>query len=324
MGVERSSYVALCGGVGGAKLALGLAELLGDRLTIIVNTGDDFEHLGLAISPDIDTVIYTLAGLANLESGWGRAGETWSFMEALAALGGPTWFKLGDKDLAMHVERSRWLAEGKALSAFCEHIRRRLGIAPAILPMSDDAVRTRVTTPDGELAFQDYFVARKCEPPVTSIRYEGAEAARPLGAALNALRASQLAGVIICPSNPYLSVDPILSLPALRQAVGDCAAPVVAVTPLIGGKAVKGPTAKLMRELGAEILPRAVAGHYGALIDGFILDEADRAEANGIPVPVGVEQTLMTDLASKTTLAQAAIDLCEALSAGPKARLARA
>ncbi len=139
LSVERSSYVALCGGVGGAKLALGLAELLGDRLTIIVNTGDDFEHLGLAISPDIDTVIYTLAGLANLETGWGRAGETWSFMEALAGLGGPTWFKLGDKDLAMHVERTRWLAEGKALSAFCEHIRRRLGIAPAILPMSDDA-----------------------------------------------------------------------------------------------------------------------------------------------------------------------------------------
>ncbi len=324
MSAGPSRYVALCGGVGGAKLALGLAELLGERLTIIVNTGDDFEHLGLAISPDVDTVVYTLSWLANPEAGWGRAGESWSFMEALAALGGPDWFKLGDKDLAMHVERTRWLAEGKPLSAFCERVRRQLGIRPVFLPMSDDPVRTRVATAEGELAFQDYFVGRKCEPIVTAIHYDGAETARPLPAALDALSEPDLAGVIICPSNPYLSVDPILSLPSLRQAVRGCAAPIVAVTPLIGGKAVKGPTAKLMRELGIDVSPRAVAEHYGGLIDGFILDAADAPQAADIPVPVRIEPTLMTDLASKVALARAAVEFCEQLSAESGARQARA
>ncbi len=320
MSVDGTKYVALCGGIGGAKLALGLAECLGSRLSIIVNTGDDFEHLGLAISPDIDTVVYTLAGIANPETGWGRAEESWSFMDALKQLGGPDWFQLGDKDLAMHVERTRWLAGGGTLSDFCKRIRRRLGIAPSILPMSDGPVRTRLQTAEGELAFQDYFVARKCEPSVSAIRYEGAETARPLKAARDALAAPDLGGVIICPSNPYLSVDPILSLPALRDALTGCAAPVIAVTPLIGGQAVKGPTAKLMKELGVEVSPRAVAKHYGALLDGFVLDEVDEEAAARIPLPVRIERTLMTDLDSKVALAGSAIAFCQALAASREVR----
>jgi LPPG:FO 2-phospho-L-lactate transferase len=321
LNIYREKYVALCGGVGGAKLALGLAEILGSDLTIIVNTGDDFEHLGLAISPDIDTVVYTLAGLANPTAGWGRADESWSFMQALAELGGPDWFRLGDKDLAMHVQRTRWLADGGTLSDFCEEIRRRLGIAPAIVPMSDDAVRTLVHTEDGELEFQDYFVARQCEPRVTAIRYDGAERAWPVDTALEALNAPGLGGVIICPSNPYLSIDPILSVPALREALLACPAPVIAISPLIGGEAVKGPTAKLMAELGVEISPQAIARHYGAMIDGFILDRADEAEASRFTLPIRVEQTLMTDLAGKQALARGSIAFCEALAAGR--RLAR-
>jgi LPPG:FO 2-phospho-L-lactate transferase len=313
---DRVTYVALCGGVGGAKLALGLARILGRDLTIIVNTGDDFEHLGLAISPDIDTVVYTLAGLANPDAGWGRVDESWSFMQALAELGGPDWFRLGDKDLAMHIQRTRWLTEGGLLSGFCEDTRQRLGIAPAIVPMSDDAVRTLVQTPEGELEFQDYFVARQCEPRVSAIRYEGAERAWPVDTALEALNAPALGGVIICPSNPYLSVDPILSIPALREALLACPAPVIAISPLIGGEAVKGPTAKLMAELGAEISPHAIARHYGALIDGFILDQADAGEASRFNLPIRIEPTLMTYLAGKLALARGSIAFCEALAAG--------
>lgn len=312
--MDRTQYVALCGGVGGAKLVLGLAETLGARLTVIVNTGDDFEHVGLTICPDIDTVIYTLAGLANPETGWGRAGETWSFMEALAALGGPEWFKLGDKDLAMHVERTRWLAEGRTLSDFCKNVRRRFAIKPAILPISDDPISTRLTTEGGDLSFQDYFVAQKCQPAVTEIHFDGSQSARPLKAALDALAAPCLGGVIICPSNPYLSVDPILSLPGLRMAIQTCAAPVIAVTPLIEGKAMKGPTVKLMKELGVRVSSHAVAEHYGPLIDGFILDKADEAEASAFTIPIRIEKTRMTDLPSKVALARSAIDFCEELA----------
>ncbi len=319
MDSEPLHYVALCGGVGGAKLALGLAECLGRNLTVIVNTADDFEHLGLAISPDVDTVIYTLAGLANPKTGWGRADESWAFMEALAAIGGPAWFRLGDKDLAMHIERTRWFAEGQTLSGFCDRICRQFGIAPTILPMTDDAVRTIVHTSEGKLPFQDYFVARKCEPVVTAIRFDGAEHAWPLESAIEVLNAPDLGGVIVCPSNPYLSVDPILAIPALREALYACPAPIVAVTPLIGGRAVKGPTAKLMAELGVEVTPRAIAEHYRPLIDGFVLDKADKAEAASIAVPVRIASTLMTDLASKTALAQSAIDFCGELAAGPRA-----
>ncbi len=315
---SRNSYVALCGGIGGAKLVLGLAQILpADALTVIVNTGDDFEHVGLHISPDIDTVMYTLAGIANPETGWGRKDETWSFMSALRALGGPDWFKLGDLDLAMHVERTRWLRAGGTLSDFCLHVREKLGVGPLVLPGSDDPLRTMLETSEGRLAFQDYFVARKCAPEVRAIDYEGVASARPAPLALAALATPALKGIIICPSNPYLSIDPILAIPGLRQAIKDAGAPVVAVTPVIGGEAVKGPTAKIMRELG--IVPGAaeIVRHYGALLDGFVLDCRDEAARGELELPVHIADTWMTDLASKTAIAAEVLAFCTRLKGQP-------
>ena len=310
------SYVAICGGMGGAKLALGLSRVVeGPALTMVVNTGDDFEHLGLHISPDVDTVLYTLAGLANPETGWGRAGETWSFMETLAALGGPTWFKLGDADLALHVERTRRLGAGATLSETTERFARTFGIDAAVVPASDDPVRTMVETDAGTLAFQDYFVARRCDPAVRAIHIEGADNAVPAPGVLEALARPDLAGVIICPSNPYLSIDPMLAVPGLRQALQDCLAPVVAVSPIIAGQAVKGPAAKIMTELGHEASTAAVAGHYGDLLDGFVLDEADAAACAEIGVPVLVTNTLMTSLEDRIALATETVGFCSRLAA---------
>ena len=243
--------VALSGGIGGAKLALGLSQILsGDDLMIVANTGDDFDHLGLHVSPDLDTLMYTLSGLANLDAGWGRAGETWTFMSALERLGGESWFLLGDGDLATHVERTRRLAAGETLSAITADFCRRLGVTPRLLPMSDQPVRTVVETPDGELDFQRWFVERHCEPVVRSLRFAGAERARPHPEWLRAVARPDTAAIVICPSNPFISIDPILALPGAREALRKAPAPVIAVSPIIGGDAVKGPTAKMMRELG--------------------------------------------------------------------------
>ncbi len=235
------TVVALSGGVGGAKLALGLARIVPpEALTVIANVGDDFEHLGLAISPDIDTLTYVLAGLDDTARGWGRRGESWAFMAALAELGGESWFNLGDRDLALHVERTRRLRAGETLSQVTADIARRLGIGPRILPASDDPVRTVVDTADGPLAFQHYFVREQCRPAVRGFRYDGADRARAQPEALAALAAPDLQAVVICPSNPYISVDPILAIPALRRALADCAAPVVAVSPIVGGSGAQG------------------------------------------------------------------------------------
>lgn len=308
--------VALCGGIGGAKLVLGLSRIVpGGNLLVAVNTGDDFEHLGLHVSPDIDTVCYTLAGLANPEVGWGRADESWNFMATLEDLGGETWFRLGDRDLALHVQRTRRLAAGESLGEITADIAERLGISAAIVPMSDDPVRTMVETDEGLLPFQRYFVERRCAPRIRSVRFEGAEAAAARPELLAALSAPDLAGVVICPSNPYLSVDPILAVPGLRPALAACPAPVVAVSPIVGGAAVKGPTAKIMRELGISVSPRAIARHYDGVICGFVLDERDRETESGIGVPVAVEQTVMTVLEDKVRLAEAVLAFCARLSA---------
>lgn len=308
--------VALCGGIGGAKLALGLADVIGDeRLLIAVNTGDDFVHMGLHVSPDIDTVIYTLAGLADPRAGWGRADESWNFMHALAALGGETWFRLGDKDLAMHVERTRRLAAGETLSAITGDLARRLGVTARIAPMTDDPVRTLVDTREGELTFQRYFVERKCEPVVTSIRFAGADEARPSPAVVDALNAPDLRAVILCPSNPYLSIGPILALPGMAEAIRQAAAPVVAVTPIVAGGAVKGPTAKIMSELGTAVCAAAVAVHYGGLIDGFVLDRRDESMAGAVAVPVVLAQTVMATRDDKAQLARATLAFAERLAA---------
>ena len=299
------TVVALSGGVGGAKLALGLSRVLpADELLIVANTGDDFEHLGLCISPDIDTVMYTLAGLANREVGWGRHDETWSFMETLETIGGETWFRLGDRDLAVHVERTRRLRAGETLSAITQDLCRRLGVAPRVLPMSDDAVRTRVRTEHGWIDFQDYFVHRRCEPTVHELAFHGADAARAHPDFLAALTDKRLTAVIICPSNPFISIEPILAVPGVRDALINCAAPVVAVSPLIGGRAIKGPTAKMMTEFGVTPSASAVARRYEDLLDGYVVDYADAGDVRNIKPRVTLGQTMMTTLEDREALAR--------------------
>ena len=307
--------VALSGGIGGAKLALGLSRLVpGEDLVVVANTGDDFEHLGLRISPDIDTLMYTLSGLANLEAGWGRAGETWAFMSALERLGGETWFLLGDGDLATHVERTRRLAAGESLSAITADFCRRLSVAPRLMPMSDQPVRTVVETPDGELDFQRWFVERRCEPVVRSLRFAGAEQARPHPAWLREVARPDTAAIVICPSNPFISIDPILALPGAREALRAAPAPVIAVSPVVAGDAIKGPTAKMMRELGLPVAAHAVAAHYAGLIDGYVLDEADASEADQVAVPCRTTATLMREESDKVRLAAEVLRFAEALS----------
>ena len=297
------NIIALSGGVGGAKLALGLAACLGpERLAIVANTADDFEHLGLSICPDLDTVMYTLAGLADPERGWGLAGETWQCMDALAALGGEDWFRLGDRDLATHLQRSLLLARGEGLAAVTSRLCASLGVRHALIPMSEQRVRTVLDTDRGELAFQTYFVRERCTPRVQAIRYLGADAAVPSAALLARLHSAD--GVIICPSNPWLSVDPILAVGDLRARIA--ASRAVAVSPIVGGRALKGPAAALMEQLGLSPSALEVARHYRGLLRGFVLDREDAAQADAVRalgMDVLVTDTVMTDAASKARLA---------------------
>jgi LPPG:FO 2-phospho-L-lactate transferase len=277
--------VALAGGVGGAKLVDGLAQCLPPQhLTVIVNTGDDFEHFGLTICPDLDTVCYTLAGLANPETGWGRAEETWHAFENLTQLGGPAWFHLGDRDLATHLERTRRLHAGQTLSQVTRDFCRIWQVGPLVLPMSDDPVPTLVYSDEGTLSFQDYFVRRQCQPRVSGFTFKGVDKARPAPGMLDAIGSAQL--VILCPSNPWVSLAPILAIPGVQAALGrptgaggerreNKGKTVVAVSPLIGGKAVKGPAAKMYQELGIQPSSLAVARQYGLLLSGFVLDKID-------------------------------------------------
>jgi LPPG:FO 2-phospho-L-lactate transferase len=313
--VEGTRFVALSGGVGGAKLSLGLAHLLGERLSVMVNTGDDFEHVGLHVSPDVDTALYTLAGVVNPETGWGRRDETWTFMRALAELGGPAWFKLGDGDLAMHVERTRRLREGASLTSFCADAASRLGIAARILPMADAPVRTVLETDAGTLSFQEYFVRDQCRPAVGKIRFEGAAASRPTVEVLGALSAPDLAGVIICPSNPWLSIDPILAVPGMREALLSAKAPIIAVSPIVAGKAIKGPAAKIMRELGLDVDTRAIAEHYRGLIAGMVIDREDAGLEAGLSTEALVTNTVMHTVEDKIELARACLGFCGRLAA---------
>ncbi len=308
--------VALCGGIGGAKLALGLYRHLGpDRLTVVVNTGDDFEHLGLHISPDLDTVLYTLSGRNDPDTGWGRAGETWNFMAALEELGGETWFQLGDRDLALHVERTKRLHAGEPLSRITASIAERFGLKARILPMSEDPLRTIIHTPDGPLPFQHYFVRARCEPRVAAIAFDGAEDARAQPEVVQALADANLKAVVICPSNPYLSVDPILAVPGLRSALAACPAPVVAISPLVGGRAIKGPTAKIMAELGIAVTAQSICAHYQGLLDGFVLDVEDGETAGSFDLPTLAVQTVMRTLEDRERLAQAVLDFARDLAA---------
>ncbi len=313
--------VALCGGIGGAKLALGLYRVLPQHaLSVIVNTGDDFEHLGLTVCPDVDTTLYTLADLANPELGWGRRDETWTFMRTLATLGGESWFRLGDADLALHVERTRRLRGGATLSEVTAAVAARFGITAHVVPMSDDPVRTMVGTPEGELPFQEYFVRRRCEPRVTRLRYAGTETARPAPRAHAALASAGLQAIVICPSNPYLSIDPLLAIASLRAQLTAVAAPVIAVTPLVGGRAIKGPTAKIMTELDLPRTPLTVAAHYRDIIDGFVLDSCDAELAAQFDCPVQVCDTVMLSLADRERLAREVLDFAATLRAQKSGR----
>jgi LPPG:FO 2-phospho-L-lactate transferase len=306
--------IALSGGVGGAKLALGLSRVMPAKdLLVVVNTGDDFEHLGLSISPDIDTVTYTLSGLANRELGWGRHDETWSFMETMESLGGETWFRLGDRDIALHVERTRRLRLGDSLSTVTTDICRRLGIESRVIPMSDDPVRTRLRTAEGWLDFQEYFVHRRCEPVVSELLFQGAGAARPHPDFMAALRDPALQAIVICPSNPFISVEPILAIPGVRQALIDSPAPVIAVSPIIAGQAVKGPTAKMMTELGMDPSAGTVATRYQDLLDGYVIDHADMSEVVSIDARVTLAQTLMRTMEDREALARTVLDAAAVL-----------
>jgi LPPG:FO 2-phospho-L-lactate transferase len=313
--MSRDLVVALSGGIGGAKLTLGLSRIMpADNLLVVANVGDDFEHLGLHISPDTDTLMYTLAGLDNTKLGWGRQDETWSFMETLTALGGEDWFRLGDRDLAVHVERTRRLRRGETLSAITADFCRRLGVGPRVLPATDDPVRTRLRTDEGWLDFQDYFVRLQCRPVVRELAFKGADEARPHPDLLAALRDERLRAVIICPSNPFISVEPILAVPGMRQALSACAAPVIAVSPIIGGRAVKGPTAKMMGELGMAPSAAAVAKRYGDLLDGYVMDIGDAEEAADVAPRVTLAPTLMTNLAEREELARVVLEAASALA----------
>jgi len=311
--------IALSGGVGGAKLALGLSRILPQEdLLVVVNTGDDFEHLGLRICPDVDTTLYTLADLANTELGWGRRDETWTFLQTLASLGGETWFRLGDGDLALHAYRTQRLRQGTPLSTIIADVANQWNIRAQVVPMSDDLVQTRVATDEGILGFQDYFVRRRCEPAVRALEFQGAASARASAAALAALRDPALSAIIICPSNPYLSIDPILAVPELRAALREAKAPVVAVSPLVGGAAVKGPTAKIMHELGVPLSAASIAAHYADTIDGFVLDSRDRSAAKAIAAPVLVADTLMLTLADRERLARETLEFALQLPKQPE------
>lgn len=305
-------YLVITGGVGGAKLALGLAHILDpDEVLFAVNTGDDFEHLGLSISPDLDTLVYTLADMNNKETGWGRADESWQFMDALEQLSGPTWFRLGDRDLALHTTRSRMLADGATLSEATTHICASFGVRHPVVPMSDDPVRTTVHTDDGELAFQHYFVRDRCRPSVTGFEFKGIETAAPQGAILTCLKTAR--GVIICPSNPFVSVDPLLNLPGMRDALAASPAPVVAVSSIVGGVAIKGPTAKMMRELNVPVTAKQVAHHYRGVIDGFVLDEQDISLHKTLDVATIVAQTVMVTLQDRVDLGRTVLEFIHSL-----------
>lgn len=315
--------VALSGGIGGAKLALGLSRVLPPQeLLVVANTGDDFEHLGFYICPDIDTLIYTLGGVSNTAQGWGRADETWSFMEALRASDPEqAWFLLGDKDLETHRARTASLRDGASLTEVTARLARRFGVAASILPMSDDPVRTHLQVEDESgirwLPFQHYFVKLQCRPPIRRIEYRGSLQAKPSRQLQFALQSGRVRAVILCPSNPFLSIDPILALPGLREMLIQCGAPVVAVSPVVGGKALKGPTAKIMAELGMASDCQSIARHYSGLLDGLVIDQADREQHSALETSglrVTATQTVMQSLADRERLARGVLDFADALA----------
>ena len=327
--IKAPTVLAVCGGVGGAKLALGLQRVLPPgELAVLVNTGDDFTHLGLRICPDLDTVLYTLAGVVHPQQGWGRAEETFGFMSELRQQGGPEWFLLGDRDLVVHIERTRRVGSGERLTSVMADLAQRFGVRTRILPMADSEVATLLNTDAGPLEFQHYFVRLRCEPQVRDLAYAGAPQARPTDELTAVLRSTALRAIVICPSNPFLSIDPVLAVPGMIAALRAARVPIVAVSPLIGGRAVKGPTAKIMRELGLDVGTPTILRHYAGLIDGLLVDTGDvddvatREAAASAGVRVVGEPTLMRSSADRVRVAEAALALADALHPQVSARKA--
>ncbi len=316
-GIAQASVLAITGGVGGAKLSLGLADELDDsQLHIMVNTADDFCHLGLHISPDVDTLLYTLSGRNNQNLGWGLESESWNTMSALEDLGGETWFRLGDKDIATHLWRTQALANGMGFLDVVDSLASAMGIACNIYPMTEDRVSTTVCTDEGELPFQHYFVRHQCRPSVSGFRFEGIEQATPTPAILQLLDQSPPAAIIICPSNPFVSVDPVLQIPGMWQALRDSPAPVIAVSPIVAGMAIKGPAAKMMEELNMPVSALAVARYYSerypGLLSGFVIDNSDQALKSDISetgIEVAVSNTIMKSRLDKQRLARFVLDM---------------
>ena len=302
----RSKITALAGGVGAAKFLLGLVAVVPpEDVTVISNTGDDIDLFGLRVCPDIDTVLYTLSGVINEATGWGIADDTFACLRWLARYGEPTWFNLGDRDLATHIYRTDRLRRGSTLTEITAYLASSLGVRSTILPMTDAYTPTRVATAEGELHFQEYFVGRRCAPRITGIRFDGIETATPAAGVIEAIQTA--AAVIVCPSNPFISIGPILAVPGVRAALQETDARVVAITPIIGGRAIKGPAADMLRELGHEVSARGVAALYGDIADIFVLDRTDADLADPIAdlgVGVAVMDTLMNTADDKRRLAQ--------------------
>lgn len=309
------SVLALTGGVGGAKLACGLHRILPEQqLTCLVNTADDFDHLGLRISPDLDSVMYAMSGEHNRQTGWGRRDETWQFMDALKQYDADGWFALGDRDLATHVLRTEALKNGLTLTEITARLGRSLGIQSRLLPMTDQSVHTRLETEEGELDFQSYFVKKYCQPVIKKIHFAGAKTAMPNPAVLQLLK-QPLDCIVLCPSNPYLSLAPMLALPGLAEALRANGAPIVAVSPIIGCQAVKGPAAKIMHEMGATPGATGVAQYYTSqypgLLSGFVIDRRDADESDvikALQLDVVVLATLMTNTEEQDAFAKALME----------------
>ena len=312
------SVVALAGQIGGAKLADGLYRLRPNALTVVVNTGDDYEHLGLAFSPDIDTMLYTLGGVASSAAGWEPEGETRNVHAMLRSLGGPDRPVLGDRSLAAPLLRAQGLAAERRPTEITQDFCRNLGISARIVPMSDERVRTHVLTADGAVTFQDYFTQLACEPEVHGFQYAGADAARPPDEVIDALHAADLEAVVICPANPYHVIRPILEVTGMKELLRRRGAPVIAVSPIVGGRALAGSAAKMMRELGREPSPRSVAGEYLRLIDGFVLDSEDKAlveSVGSLGMQVVALPTIMRTVDDRVALAHGVLDFAAVIRA---------
>lgn len=306
--------VALTGQVGGAKLVDGLYRLRGKDLAAVVNTGDDYEHLTLSFSPDIDTVLYVLSGLASPSAPWEPAGETQSLFATLKRFGGPDNLTLGDRSLAAPLLRTAWIAEGRRLTEITLDFCKQLGIGARVLPMSDDPIRTHVLTEDGAVPFQEYFTALACEPVVRGFQYAGADDAMITPEVADVLDSPDLEAVILCPANPYHTIRPILEVPGMTELLRKRKAPVIAVTPIVGGKALKGSAGKMMRELRHEASARRVALEYLRLIDGFVIDAVDEADAQSVRssgIEVLVANTIMRTVEDRTTLANAVLGFAQ-------------